>query len=144
MTLGLEQPAAPTRLRRSLPAVLTIGGLAAATVALLVRDPHQQGSWGVCPSYAMFGVYCPGCGGLRAVNDLAHGDLTAALSSNLVFVLSVPVIVFFLGRWLLDGWMGRTRPPGLLGSAWFYAGFGVLLVGFTVVRNLPGGEWLQP
>ncbi|CUR54053.1 conserved membrane hypothetical protein [metagenome] len=144
MTLGLEQPATAERGRRILPAALTIGGLAAATLALRLRDPHVQGSWGVCPSYALFGVYCPGCGGLRAVNDLAHGDLAAAVSSNLLLVASVPLVVFLLGRWLLDGWRGTTRPPGLLTTPWFYVTLVVLLVAFTLLRNLPGGEWLQP
>ena len=35
-----------------------------------------QYSWGLCPSAAL-GFSCPGCGGLRAVNDLTHGDVGA-------------------------------------------------------------------
>ena len=88
---------------------LTIGGLAAATVALHVRDPHTRYSWGMCPSAAL-GLSCPGCGGLRAVNDLTHGDLAAAASSNLLLVGRDPVAVVVLGLW----WAGRqlARHPG--------------------------------
>ena len=50
---------------------LTIGGLSLATLALHLRDPHSSGTWGYCPS-ALLGFSCPGCGGLRAVNDLTR------------------------------------------------------------------------
>ena len=73
----------------------TIGALSLLTLALHVRDPHQHGSWGLCPSAAM-GIYCPGCGGLRAVNDLTHGDVGAALSSNILVTLMIPVGVVLL------------------------------------------------
>ena len=47
----------------------------AATIALRLRDPHDSGSWGYCPWKLLTGLDCPGCGALRAVNDLTHGDL---------------------------------------------------------------------
>lgn len=131
-----------SRWRRVAGPGLTIGGLALATLALHLRDPHQSGSWGFCPSAAM-GIYCPGCGGLRAVNDLTDGHLGAAASSNLLFVLLLPVAIFYLGRWAVDSWRGTQRPP----SFWvrprvLYAALAVLAV-FTVLRNLPG-SWLAP
>ena len=66
--------------------------------ALHVRDPHVTHSWGVCPLYAVTGVYCPGCGGLRGVNDLTNGNLGAAASSNLLLVILAPVALVLLGR----------------------------------------------
>lgn len=39
------------------PAV-TIGGIALLTAALHLRDPHDSGSWGYCPSAAL-GFWCP-------------------------------------------------------------------------------------
>ena len=50
------------------------------------------------------GVYCPGCGGLRAVNDLTNGDLGAAASSNLLLVVLLPVAVLWLLRWSRGRW----------------------------------------
>lgn len=133
-----------TRWERMRSPVLAIGALGAVTVALHVRDPHDQYSWGMCPSAAM-GLSCPGCGGLRAVNDLTNGDVAAAASSNLLFVLLAPFAVVALGLWALDRWRGsetstvpwaRLKPlmPVLL----------VLVVAFTVVRNLSIGAWLAP
>jgi len=143
MTLTVE-PLAVTRWRRLAAPVATTGALALATAALHLRDPHVHGSWGFCPSAALFGVYCPGCGGLRAVNDLTHGDLAGAASSNLLFFVSVPLVAFLLGRWAYDAWRGTDRGRTWL-SSWpvLYAGLAVTLA-FTIVRNLPPGAWLAP
>lgn len=125
--------------RVSVPA-MTLAGLAAATAALALRDPHRQGSWGLCPSRAL-GFDCPGCGGLRAVNDLTHGRLLDAASSNLYLVLAIPVVVFLLGRWTLDAWRGTDRVPSALTTP-LLAVAGVTLVVFTVLRNVPAFGWL--
>jgi hypothetical protein len=121
----------------------TIGGLALATLALHLRDPHQDGSWGFCPSAAM-GFYCPGCGGLRAVNDLTNGDVGAALSSNVVVTSMIPVAIALLVVWAVNRWRGRTLiiAWGRLRSLVF--GFIVLLVVFAVLRNTAAGAWLAP
>ena len=134
---------AAQRWQRMLAPATTIGGLSAATVALHFRDPHASGSWGLCPS-AMLGISCPGCGGLRAVNDLTDFQLVDAASSNLLFVLALPVILFTLSRWVTDEWRGTTRPP----PAWAIwpatTGVVAVLVVFTVLRNLPQFAWLAP
>jgi hypothetical protein len=121
----------------------TIGGLGLLTVALHFRDPHDSGSWGYCPSAAL-GYWCPGCGGLRAVNDLTRGQLGAAASSNLLFVLVLPLLVFLLGRWALDRWLGREREPDARLISIATVSFCALAVVFAVLRNLPAGSWLAP
>lgn len=143
MTQTLELGSRPRqgRPRRLLAPALVVGGLGAATLALALRDPHQKGSWGLCPSHAI-GLDCPGCGCLRAVNDLTHLRLADALSSNLFFVvLVVPVVVFLLGRWALDRWRGVERAPSRRTTPLLVAA-GVVLAVFTVLRNLPGFEYL--
>lgn len=137
------RPEQRTRARRLVAPTVVIGGLAAATLALRLRDPHESGSWGLCPS-AQLGVWCPGCGGLRAVNDLTHLDVVGAASSNLALVLVMPVVAFFLARWALDAWTGRQRPEGLThGTAVLVLALGGLAA-FTVLRNLSGFGWLAP
>lgn len=129
--------------RVRLPAY-TIGGLALATVALHLRDPHETGSWGLCPSAALFGVYCPGCGGLRAVNDLTNGDVAGALSSNLALVLTMPVAIVLLGVWAVDAWTGRVRVRNTRLVLAVVVPYCLALAAFTVLRNLPAGSWLAP
>lgn len=142
MTLTAEPPdVRPRRVRLRGP-VATVAGLAAATVALRLRDPHEAWSWGVCP-LALLGIHCPGCGGLRAVNDLTHGDLAAAASSNLLLVVAIPFVVLALARWGVDAWHGRQRGRAALPSGpVLYVGIAAMAL-FTVARNLPG-SWLAP
>jgi len=113
-----------------------------ATVALRLRDPHVSGSWGFCPS-ALLGFYCPGCGGLRAVNDLTHGDLAAAASSNLLLVAVAPLAIAALVWWTGARWRDRPlRLPAGTARPAAYLGLAVVVV-FTLLRNLPG-SWLAP
>lgn len=133
-----------TRRERLRAPLTTIGVLSLATAALAVRDPHQRGSWGVCP-LSLAGVWCPGCGGLRAVNDLTRGDVAAAASSNLIVTLGIPVAVLALLVWLVAAWRGvrAPRPSPATARALWWAG-GVAVAVFTVVRNTPAGAWLAP
>jgi hypothetical protein len=131
------------RWQRMVAPALTVGGLGAATLALHLRDPHEAGSWGLCPS-AMLGIWCPGCGGLRAVNDLTDFRFADAASSNLVFVLALPFILFVLGRWVVDEWRGTTRVPHPRTTRFLATGAVTTLAVFTVLRNLPWFGWLAP
>jgi Protein of unknown function (DUF2752) len=133
----------PSRSERMRGPVLTVAGLGIATLALRLRDPHVGHSWGVCPLYALTGVYCPGCGGLRGVNDLTHGHVGAAASSNLLLICALPFAAYFLVRWTWATWQGddATLVPPLPRVV---ASMLVALVAvFWLLRNLPG-SWLAP
>jgi len=123
--------------------LLTAGGAAATTLALRLRDPHVSHSWGVCPLYLATGLYCPGCGSLRAVNDLTHGHVAAAASSNLLLIGLVPVLGLLFVRWTLVSWQGQEAhlvPPVPRAVT---VALLVLVTAFVVARNLPG-SWLAP
>lgn len=124
--------------------VLIAGVLLAGSVALHLRDPHRSGSYGFCPWLALTGTYCPGCGGLRAVNDLTHGNVLAAASSNLLFVASLPFVAVWWLRSFADGWRGVRRH---LSDRSAYVVLVVVLSStmlFWVLRNLPFASWLTP
>jgi hypothetical protein len=131
--------------------LVTAAAVAAATVALHLRDPHRHGSWGLCPFKALTGWDCPACGGLRAVNDLGNGQFVSAAHSNLLFVLSVPVIVLLWFLWARRGWRGALRSaprsaprslhPRTMRLA--VAAGAVVMVAFTVLRNTPWGASLH-
>jgi hypothetical protein len=137
-------PVLPGRVRRVRGPVLLAGAVLTLSVLLHLRDPHRSGSWGYCPWLLLTGTYCPGCGGLRAVNDLARGDLAAAASSNLLLVGSMPVVVLWWARSTADRWRGvvrRSRPRLQVALA---VAFGMLALGFAVLRNTGAGAWLAP
>ncbi len=122
-----------------------IGVLGLAAVAAVgLHDPHVPGSWGVCPFLAVTGYYCPGCGGLRAVNDLVHLHPLAAVSSNVLAVLFVVLGSLGWAVWFFSRLFNRRIDVDVLLPRW--AGFAALavVVVFTVVRNTPWGAWLAP
>jgi hypothetical protein len=129
--------------RISTPTLLAAGVLG-VSVLLHVRDPHHGGSWGYCPWLMLTGTYCPGCGGLRAVNDLTNGQVDAAASSNLLFVASLPFVLVFWARSMVVRWRGVHRQQDARRVAFVAGGFLVLALLFAVARNLPFGAWLAP
>ncbi|WP_307817689.1 DUF2752 domain-containing protein [Nocardia acididurans] len=141
----VSQPPARSRwLTAGLP-LLTGGAVAGVLAVLHFRDPHEQGSYGVCPFYELTGWWCPGCGGLRGLHNLTDGRIIDAVHSN---ILLVPLLLGFLawwGNWTIKGWRGQSLPPlpRILprSALWITA---ILLVAFTVVRNTPYGTWLAP
>jgi Protein of unknown function (DUF2752) len=126
------------RLRGPLGAAAAVG---VAVLALHLRDPHQHGSWGLCPFKALTGWDCPGCGGLRAVNDLGNGHLLDAAHSNLLFVASLPLALALWAMWARRSWTGDDGPrlpagafrPLMLAAT-------VVALAFTIYRNTPWGS----
>lgn len=109
-------------------------GVAVSTLVLAVRDPHVQGSYGVCPLLSLTGVLCPACGALRATHDLAHGDLAGAWALNPLWVVLVPLLVAGWGWWAARTARGRSTsaPP-----AWVAWTLLTAVVLFGVLRNIP-------
>jgi acetyl esterase/lipase len=146
---GADRLSAPpvgarSRARRVAPPLLLAGGVLAASVALHLRDPHQSGTWGFCPWLVVTGTACPGCGGLRAVNDLTHGDVAAAFSSNALFVTSLPLLAVLWTRTVAHRWRDERTPLPPAFLAWGGGAALVLLLAFWVVRNLPFASYLAP
>ena len=144
MTTTLPSQVPRTRRQRVSGPLLLAGGVLGASVLLHLRDPHQGGAWGYCPWLLLTGTYCPGCGGLRAVNDLTHGDVAAAASSNLLLVASAPLLVLAWSRTTLDRWQGRVRAVDPRVHVRLVVGVAVLAVVFAVARNTAAGAWLAP
>jgi hypothetical protein len=124
------------------PVMAGMAGLA-AVVLLRARDPHEAGSYGYCPFLLLTGRPCPGCGGLRAGNDLAHGDVVAAVSSNLLAVATAATLVVLWVGWLVRRWRGSPSGMVRLNERTGYAVLAVAVV-FGIVRNTPWGSWLAP
>lgn len=153
-------PAAPTRTplvarddRASWFALRGPAGVAlvaaAGAVALQVRDPAVPGSWGpagigLCPLHAVTGLWCPGCGGLRAMANLLDLDVVAALGNNAPGVLLVVVLAVAWVRWVADRWRGRPAPRMIVLSPTASTAVLWSLALFTLVRNTPWGAGLAP
>jgi hypothetical protein len=76
-----------------------VAAAALAGAAFLYRFPSQDYSfYPRCPFYALTHHYCPGCGATRAVTELLHGHVAAALHFNAAVTLLMPVLLWYFGR----------------------------------------------
>lgn len=125
--------------RLGAPAAVAAGVVAAGAL-LFVRDPRTS-TYLPCPLHAMTGLWCPGCGATRAFGDLVRGDVASALSSNALAVVLLCVGAIVWAIWARARLRERTfRKPA---SGVVVVGV-VIVVVFTVFRNLPVGSWLAP
>lgn len=127
------------RLRRLGGPLGTAAVVGLGALALRLRDPHQQGAWGLCPLKEITGWNCPFCGGLRAVNDLGHGQVADAAQSNLLFVASIPLLIAVWALWMRVGWTGRGVRISPAAARRIAVVLAVLAVVFTLYRNTPWG-----
>ena len=89
-------------------------------------------------------MYCPGCGALRGIHDLLHGDVAGALARNPMTVLAVPYLILavvHLGPRAPPATPPPARPPCPPWTIWLLLG---VVIAFGVLRNLPGWAWLSP
>ena len=106
------------------------------TLAVLFGfNPSHHGFYPFCAFHRMTGMQCPGCGGLRAVHHLLHGEVITAFRFNPLFVLALPVAAVMGVRRLLRG-PGAQPLSHRAKAHWGWAAF-VILVVFWIVRNLP-------
>jgi hypothetical protein len=128
---GADRPAARWY-RRHLFSVLGVGALLAAALGYIgLVDPHQPDAiFPICPFRLLTGLNCPGCGALRMTHDVLHGDFAAAINDNVLVLVGVPL----LAGWVLLRRRGGKSPLTLPAAAAVM----ITLIGWTVVRNLPG------
>jgi hypothetical protein len=115
----------------------------AGLVLLHFFNPTQHSFYPACHFYKITHLHCPGCGSLRALHLLTHGDVAAAFDSNPLLIGGAPI----LGSIAL--WRRRNTSPGEHTvyirpvEAWVI--LGVVLV-FGVLRNLPfeSTAWMSP
>lgn len=132
----------PSHAHRPWVAPVLVGGVALAACAAVALSGKAAGLVPDCPFRAATGLDCPLCGGTRAVQALAGGDLVQALDHNVLVVAALPLLVFAWARWVAGGLglsLARLRAPARAAPL-----VAVLVVVFAVARNLdlPGLGWL--
>jgi hypothetical protein len=127
-----------------LRAPLVVGATAAVGLGLVrVLDVSQTPVLPPCPFLALTGLWCPFCGGTRALDALVAGDVGAALGLNVLLVLAVPLVVAEWARWTSG--RARGRPTRFFDvSSRTIAVVATIALVYAVVRNLPGMEALTP
>lgn len=121
--------------RHYLIAAATLAGLA-GLILLRLYDPATSGIFPPCPLRYLTGLYCPGCGSLRAIHQLLLGNIRAAWSLNPLTVMFLPFITYGLASDGLIQVRGRGLPQPFLRAIWIQA-LCALVIMFGIARNLP-------
>ncbi len=110
----------------------------ATTGAVLLRlfDPAHSLLFPPCPLRYFTGLYCPGCGSLRAMHALLHGELRQAFAMNSLTVILLPFLGCGLVSEVSSRLWGRPLVMTRLPAEWIRALFAVIVL-FGVARNLP-------
>ncbi|MET9481320.1 DUF2752 domain-containing protein [Streptomyces sp. NPDC006638] len=138
-------PPAASLVRRLLAPAGSLAAVAGAFTYVGLIDPNHPGHYPVCPLYALTGLYCPGCGGLRSAHAVAHGDLATAFGDNALAVLGYGAAAALWVLWTVSSVRAGTRRPLPVPrrpAVWWAVGGAVLI--FTLIRNLPFGSSLAP
>lgn len=123
---------------RSLGAPLLAAALATLVGAVIwVSDPTTpHGPLPVCPTKALLGIDCPGCGSLRMLYSLMHGNLLAAVRFNALGLVAVALLVWAYLAWTYGRLTGR-RIRSWQHQRWAPAVTLALIAAWSVVRNIP-------
>jgi hypothetical protein len=114
--------------------LLVVAGVGLAL--LCVFDPATSGIFPPCPFRYLTGWYCPGCGSLRAMHQLLHGNLREAWALNPMAVLLLPFVSYGLVSEALREFRGRGLPQPFLPAIWIRGLCAAVLL-FGIARNLP-------
>lgn len=95
----------------------------------------------MCPTKLLLGIDCPGCGSLRMVYSLLHGDLLAALRFNAVGLVALILLVWAYGAWTYGRIVGRDIRTWQH-QRWAAMTALVVVSVWFVIRNLPFGPFV--
>lgn len=120
-----------------------VAAAAGGTIGLLQAvDPTEPGHYPTCPVLFLTGWFCPGCGSLRMLHHLGDGNVAEAWAMNPLGLVMVLALVLYWVGWTRRVVTGRARSAPL--PAWAVWAFFVVVVGYAVLRNLPGMGVLAP
>ncbi len=108
----------------------------AGVAVLYTFDPRNAGTFPICPFLGLTGYHCPGCGTLRALHQLLHGNVIAALGYNPLTILSLPFIAYSFTDGAIRAFRTKGLPRIFIPHQYIWALF-VGIVAFWLLRNVP-------
>ncbi len=111
--------------------LLGIGAIAVLAL-LCFFDPSTSAIFPPCPTNALTILYCPGCGTLRAMHALLHGDVKEELSQNILAVIFIPILpaMYFFPKYFRK----PIVPAAIL----------VIFILYAILRNTETFSFLAP
>lgn len=139
-------------LRKASAPLIGLGLTLGAATFIGMVNPSTSNIYPLCPTQILFGVDCPGCGGLRCVHEIMNGNLAGALDQNLLITILLPLVLIAfaaaIARRILElpneppgafsNTLGSLRTIGIrINQRFLVISLIVLTIVFTVARNLP-------
>lgn len=125
---------------RALAAAGACSAVASGALLLYTVRPTAGSIYPPCPLHFFTGLHCPGCGTLRCLHALLHGDLPQALAFNQLTVLCLPMLAIYAGYRLSTWTLGvPSRWPRT--PAWMILLLFAVIVLFGVLRNVPAAPF---
>jgi hypothetical protein len=88
-----------------------------------------------------FHIYCPGCGGTRAIEALVHGDILMSLWYHPLVIYATVIFVIFMGSQTFARVTRFRYTKGIRFHNWFlYVALGILVLQF-LEKNLLRSIW---
>jgi len=96
-----------------------------------------------CFFHELTGLYCPGCGVQRSFHALLNGHIITAIDYNLLFILFLPLIIYFIFAFT---WGKKHAATSFIYKPFFSFTVLILVVTFWLARNIPFApfSWLAP
>ena len=116
---------------------------AGAILLLYFLVEPKNGNLPKCFFHEITGLYCPGCGVQRSFHALIHGHILTAIDFNLLFILLLPLIIYFIIVFIMDK---KYSSSSFIYKKEFSISVLIVVVSFWALRNLPfkAFSWLAP
>lgn len=114
-------------------------------VLYYIVNPATSDYMPKCIVHSLTGLNCPGCGSQRFLHFILHGDLSGAIRSNLLLVVTLPYLIFWAA---IEIWPGSplndtgkltkvAKIRNRLNSPCAIIIICVVIAAWTILRNLP-------
>ncbi len=123
------------KIEHRIKSFILIAIIIAAIILLYKINPSTSSFFPSCPVYTITGLYCPGCGSLRALHQLFHGNISNAFGFNPLMVIALPFIAYSFLSYILDGITGKTLPKIFIPAFYIWLILGIILL-FGILRNI--------
>jgi hypothetical protein len=116
---------------------------AGAILLLYFFIEPKNGNLPKCFFHELTGLYCPGCGVQRSFHALLNGHILTAIDYNLLFILFLPMIIYFILVFALGK---KHSSSSFIYKPVFSMMVVIVVISFWIFRNIPVTpfSWLAP
>lgn len=116
--------------------VIILAAIALSVLFLYHIDPGQSSLLPPCLFHELTGLYCPGCGSLRALHELVHGNLAAAIRLNPLAIAALPFLAYAWISYGVRTWIKKPAARRQAKAFWIWLLLAAIIA-FWFARNIP-------